>query len=553
MKTLNTRSRITLLVVLAALPALAFTAYSTWDERARAERQSRQELTRLATLAAQRQAQIIEGARQTLVAVALASSAFLTDQARCNDYLRRLLANSAGIYQAMGMLSADNVLLCNAAPWQGRIVARERLYLQLAKATGKFAIGEYQIGLVTKREAVNFGYPITDSDGGVTGVAFVAVNLKDLNRMAATTPLPPQSILTVVDRNGVVLARHPETGAQIGQKLRDPTVLANVFSGRAGVFRAIGTDDADRMFAYDAVAENPDGTIPIRVLVSIPMNVIFGEADRAFVRDLIGIVLATVLLLIAAWYGAEVFMLRKIRALRDAAGRVHAGDLSARTGLRHEGEELSQVGEAFDEMIEALQRRDAELKRALQDLQEQAITDPLTGLLNRRYLQEYLPRELTRATRNGAPVALIMMDLDYFKRVNDTLGHEAGDLVLREIGALLRNNLRASDIACRFGGEEFVIVLPESSLDGARKRAEAIRAATKHLNLMYRGQPLGTLTASCGVALFPDHAADPQSLLRAADEALYSAKGSGRDRVVISEATARTAEVPPPKRQSRQA
>jgi len=219
--------------------------------------------------------------------------------------------------------------------------------------------------------------------------------------------------------------------------------------------------------------------------------------------------------------------------------------------LRHEGEELSQVGEAFDEMIEAFQRRDAELKRALQDLQEQAITDPLTGLLNRRYLQEYLPRELTRATRNGAPVALIMMDLDYFKRVNDTFGHEAGDLVLREIGALLRNNLRASDIACRFGGEEFVIVLPESSLDGARKRAEAIRAASKHLNLMYRGQPLGALTASFGVALFPDHAADPESLLRAADEALYGAKGSGR--VVISETTARATEVPQPKRHSRQA
>ena len=221
------------------------------------------------------------------------------------------------------------------------------------------------------------------------------------------------------------------------------------------------------------------------------------------------------------------------------------------TGLRHEGEELSQVGEAFDEMIKALQRRDAELKQALQDLQEQAITDPLTGLLNRRYLQEYLPRELTRATRNGAPVALIMMDLDYFKRVNDTFGHEAGDLVLREIGALLRNNLRASDIACRFGGEEFVIVLPESSLDGARKRAEAIRAATKHLNPMYRGQPLGTLTASFGVALFPDHAADPQSLLRGGQPSRRKRQRPRPRR--LSETTARATEFPQPKRHYRQA
>jgi diguanylate cyclase (GGDEF)-like protein len=222
--------------------------------------------------------------------------------------------------------------------------------------------------------------------------------------------------------------------------------------------------------------------------------------------------------------------------------------------LRSEGEELSQVGEAFDRMIQALQHRDAELKRALQDLQEQAVTDPLTGLVNRRYLREYLPRELTRATRSGAPVALIMMDLDYFKRVNDTFGHEAGDLVLREIGALLRNTLRASDIACRFGGEEFVIVLPDSSLDGARKRAESLRAAIKQVNLMHRGQPLGTLTASFGVALFPDHAEDPESLLRAADAALYGAKASGRDRVVVSDSAAvRATEVPQTKRQFRQA
>ena len=552
MKTLNTRSRITLLVVLAALPAIAFTVYSTWDERARAERNARQELTRLATLAAQRQGQIIEGARQTLVSVALASSAFLTDRAHCNDYVRRLLENTSDIYHSMGVFGADNVLLCNALPWQGRIVGPDRLYLRLARSTGKFAIGEYQVGLVSKRQGINFGYPIKDAQGSIQGVAFVGVHLHGLNRMASNTPLPEGSILTVLDHNGIVLARHPETAGGLGEKLRNPTVLEKLHAGSASVFRATATDGTDRMFAHDAVARNPDGTIPLRVVVSIPMQVIFGEADRAFVRDLVGILLATVLLLIAGWYGAEIFMLRKIRALLEAAGRVHAGDLSARTGLRNTGEELSQAGAAFDAMIQALQERDAELKRALQDLQEQAITDPLTGLLNRRYLHEYLPRELARATHNGTPVALIMMDLDYFKRVNDKFGHEAGDLVLRESGGLLRHNIRARDIACRFGGEEFVIVLPGSSLEVARQRAEAIRSAVKDLNLTFRGQPLGKITASFGVALFPEHAADPRGLLRAADEAMYAAKGGGRDRVVVSATLASAAESSPSKRRSRE-
>ena len=536
--TLNTRSRIILLVVLAALPALAFTLYSTWDERARAETHARQELRRLVTLAAHQQAQIIEGARQTLVAISLVPPVVLDDAILCNNYLAKLLEKSPGLYHSMGIYDAQNVLYCNALPWQGKIVSPDRLYLQLARTTGKFSIGEYQIGRVTKLQGINFGYPLTDAAGKINGVAFVAVNLDNLNRMAAATPLPPQGILTVVDRDGLVLARKPETSARVGQKLRNPSVLEALRAGKRGVFHAKGTDGTNRLFAFETVAENPEGAIPIRILVSLPTSVVFGEVNRAFFRDLIGLLVATILLLVAAWYGADFFVLRKTRALLAAASRVRAGDLSARTGLRHEGEELSQVGEAFDEMTRALQQRDTELKRALHDLEEQAITDPLTGLLNRRYLREFLPREMQRAARSKASLALVMIDLDYFKRINDTFGHDAGDVVLRELGTLLRNAVRASDIACRLGGEEFMLVLPEASLEGARQKAEDIRASVKNLDLTYQDKPIGRITASLGVALFPAHAEDAESLMRAADEALYHAKGGGRDRVVVGEAGA---------------
>ena len=541
--TLNTRSRIILLVVLGALPALVFTIYSTWDERRRAEVHARQELSQLAKLAGQRQEQVIKGAEQTLEAIALVPSTVLFDQVRCNEYLAKLLRNSLEIYQSLGVYDADDVLICNAVPWQGRIVSPDRLYIRLAKSAGTMAIGEYQVGRVTKQQGFNIGYPIKETTGKVTAVAFVGINLARLNRMAATTPLPQQSVLTVVDRNGVVLLRHPAVAERIGKNLQNPQVMRIVLSGRSGIFQMKATDSSERLWAYETIAENPDGVIALRVVVSRPMNVIFAEADRAFIRNLLGILAATGLLLIAAWYGAEIFVLRKIRALLAAASRVRAGDLSARTGLRHDGEELSQVGEAFDEMTHALQQRDVELKRALQDLREQAITDPLTGLLNRRYLREYLPRELTRARRNGTSLAVIMVDIDYFKRVNDTFGHEAGDLVLRELGTLLRNSVRASDIACRFGGEEFALVMPEASLEGARQKAETIRAAVKALGLKFRDLPLGPITASFGVALFPLHADKPDSLLRAADEALYGAKGGGRDRVVVSETVA-AAEIP---------
>ena len=175
-----------------------------------------------------------------------------------------------------------------------------------------------------------------------------------------------------------------------------------------------------------------------------------------------------------------------------------------------------------------------ELERAMIGLREQAITDPLTGLYNRRYLWEFLRREWIRAKRKDNSLAVIMIDLDHFKRINDTHGHQAGDFVLTAIAGLLRNQIRSSDIVCRYGGEEFALVLPEASLDNVRLRAEHIRAAIKRLDFRHEGVPLGGITASLGVALFPHHADSPDSLIRAADEALYAAKGVGRDRIVFS-------------------
>jgi diguanylate cyclase (GGDEF)-like protein len=182
------------------------------------------------------------------------------------------------------------------------------------------------------------------------------------------------------------------------------------------------------------------------------------------------------------------------------------------------------------------------LSRALEGLREQAMTDPLTGLYNRRYMWEFLQREWIRSKRKEIPLAVIMIDLDYFKRVNDTFGHQAGDFVLTAVSAVLRTHIRSSDIVCRHGGEEFALVLPEATLESVRRRAEDIQSAIKRLDLSHGNVPLGRVTASFGVALFPDNADAPDAVLRAADEALYAAKGAGRDRIVVS-----TARPDPPK------
>jgi diguanylate cyclase (GGDEF)-like protein len=171
--------------------------------------------------------------------------------------------------------------------------------------------------------------------------------------------------------------------------------------------------------------------------------------------------------------------------------------------------------------------------RLREALRNQSIRDPLTGLFNRRYLDDALQREMRRATRKGRPLSILMLDLDHFKRFNDTFGHEAGDTLLRHLGSFLQSYIRADDLAFRYGGEEFVIILPEATLDAARQRAEQLVKDFKRLDVQYRGTTLGPLTVSVGLAAFPDHGATFDAVLRAADQALYRAKAEGRDRVVV--------------------
>jgi len=169
--------------------------------------------------------------------------------------------------------------------------------------------------------------------------------------------------------------------------------------------------------------------------------------------------------------------------------------------------------------------------RLRESLRMQATHDPLTGLFNRGYLDEILPRELQRADRRGGGVCVAMLDLDHFKNFNDAHGHEAGDMLLREFGHLLQRELRKSDIACRYGGEEFAVILVDTALDPAWHRLDDVRRECRGMALTLHGQRLPPVEVSVGMAEFPAHGRDAEALLRAADEALYAAKRGGRNQV----------------------
>ena len=167
-------------------------------------------------------------------------------------------------------------------------------------------------------------------------------------------------------------------------------------------------------------------------------------------------------------------------------------------------------------------------------LREQSIRDPLTGLYNRRYMEEVFRQQLSRVTRHLHPLGIIMIDIDHFKSFNDTHGHAAGDALLRELARFLQSHIRGEDVACRYGGEEFILIIPDASLEIARQRAEQLRQEIKGIHVRDAGKSLEGITLSLGVAVYPQHGRNREDVMRAADAALYRAKQGGRDRVVVA-------------------
>lgn len=214
----------------------------------------------------------------------------------------------------------------------------------------------------------------------------------------------------------------------------------------------------------------------------------------------------------------------------DTLGLLHASAPS-------DGGEDDNDAALIESVAEQLAMAMANL-RLRETLRVQSLRDPLTGLFNRRYLEENLARELQRCERRGLPLSLLMIDVDHFKRFNDQHGHAAGDAVLAHVGRTLQSLVRGEDLACRYGGEEFTIVMPEADAEVALERAELIRRAVSSTTILHLHKTLGPVTISAGIATFPADGATPEVLFEIADASLYRAKAEGRNRVLHATALA---------------
>ena len=216
-------------------------------------------------------------------------------------------------------------------------------------------------------------------------------------------------------------------------------------------------------------------------------------------------------------------------ALGETLGVLHLREPAPGPQLRNRRQLAATVAEQLAMAIANLNLRET--------LRHQSIRDSLTGLYNRRYFQESLEREIRRVKRKGSSLGVMMLDLDRFKLFNDNFGHEAGDLLLRALADLLHRKVRGEDVPCRYGGEEFALILPEASLEATLTRAEELRQAVKELAPVFHDGVLGGVTVSVGVAVYPDHGPSGDDVVRAADTALYHSKACGRDRISVAPAS----------------
>lgn len=657
------RLRLFMLATAVLLPAFALILYSTFEQRILAIQNTHDDSLHLLKSVAAEQKQVFTSIQQELIILAQLPAVRHPGSwgSECDRTLADLLKQHPQ-YTNLGVIDLRGEVRCSALPFPGRVNASDKLYFRRATESEKFAIGDYQIGRITGKPSVNFGYPVHDAAGKIEAVVFIALDITSwFNQMVTGMSLPQGATLTIVDNLGTTLAHFPDPEQWVDNSRPDASIIKTILArAGGGTSEEIGMDGIKRLYTYAPLYATE--TSRIYVYTGVPSKTVFAGVNQAFVRNLSAMVVVTLLALMAAWVGSQIFVLRPVKILIDATQRLAKGDLRTRTGLPHTNGELGHLAEAFDDMAHSLEQNDIELRETerarqqserrfsnivstaadaiisvdrkqritqfnsdaetifgysaseilgqplevllperyrethqqhmqnfsaapeisrlmgkrrelwglrkdgtefpaeasiskllengdatfttiLRDITtrkqaEEAISrlayyDPLTGFPNRTAFRDQVRQAIAAGLESRQPVALLLMDLERFKEVNETLGHVHGDSLLRQVGQRLHAMLFDRDIIARLGGDEFGILLPRLTA------TEDVGIVIKKIHgilespFMIEGLPIA-VEVGIGVAIAPDHATDTDGLLQKADVAMYQAKRSGSGHVVYS-------------------
>jgi PAS domain S-box-containing protein len=358
-----------LLVLFSTLPAMGLAAYGGMACRTQAEAAARQSLWHVTREATNEQERLIDGAHQLLTALARLPEVQRHDHAACNVLFADLLKQYP-VYTGFAIANLDGDVVCSAPLLGQPLNFADRPWFQQAVQTRELVVGEYAIGRISGKATLVLAHPVLDAAGQVQGVVTVGLDLAWLNQLAAQAQLPAGAVLNLIDHNGTILARYPDAEQWVGKTFPEaPLVQAMLAQPGEGIAKVTGVDGVPRLYAFTPLVGS-QGSRGAYLSVGVPTSVVYAQANRIVAHTLIGLGLVELMALTAAWAIGDMLILRRTKALSDAAQRVAAGDLTARTGLEYGVSELSELSRTFDQMTEALQAREAEREQAAATLRE---------------------------------------------------------------------------------------------------------------------------------------------------------------------------------------
>jgi len=530
-KNASIKWKILAMMVVSAIPVLLVLAYfiqSAYTEKHRDV--ELKVLSAVQVIAFEHSAQV-EGVRSLLTTLSEHPEIRRKDPAACTKLLDLILEkNPSGLVLGVADARGKIVATCakHPAPATGSIAHLK--YFKDALKTKRFSSGEFVPTALPYKPTLQFALPVLDAGGEVELVLFAAIDLNSFGKMFDAQNFPRGSIINLTDHQGRVLLRYAQIGLDDQNGKPDREELRRNMTGESeeGIFSGIGLDGVQRQLAYKRVRLAPGDPPYLFIRVSIPEEVAAASAAKAFLLALSFCVIAAVLTYSLTSVIARRYVVNPLKQLVTVSRRVEAGDLDARSGLAYTADEIGQLARSFDEMTCSLKERIVEIRAAESEKHWLANYDSLTGLPNRRLLQDRLNLSLVRSRRQSTGFALLYIDIDNFKHINDSLGHTAGDQLLKVMASRYQAVLREDDAVCRLGGDEFAVILHDIPDEGAMTVVvEKLLEATA-TPLTIASRPL-LVSASIGGALYPKDAQDAVTLEKCADLALYHAKDEGKN------------------------
>jgi len=526
------RTHLLFLVLVAAVPALGMVWWSGQELERQAVDKASATTMRLVQSMADDLEHVEENARVLLATLSQVQPIRAMDQRQAVELLSRLNRLNP-TYSRLALIGLDGRAVALSAPHNGVVDVSGRKYFRDVLRTRAFSVGEYTVGITTGRPALHFAHPVFNAGGRLAGVLCVAYDLVSLAEAFRSAGLPTGSAMALSDSRGVRLFRYPDPGAWAGKQ--EPRELWEQLGGlgEEGVTVGRGADGVRRLYAMKRLRRHADDPSYLLARVGIPEERALAETRAVQNRNVAFMAVAALLACGLAWALGNLILMRRLRRLMDAARRLGQGDLSSRTGLGHGEGELGRLAESFDSMALALDTREAERLEFEQKLRHQSLYDPLTGLANRTLALDRVQQALERfKRRDDVFYAVVIMDLDRFKIINDSLGHAVGDQVLEIISRRIVGALRGLDTVARFGGNEFILLLEDLATPG-----EAIRIVKRLRQAVVEPLPVAgrevQTSASFGIVLSPNTFERSEDLLQSAAIALHHVKASGRGRFKV--------------------